>query len=320
MNMILKTFKKITLGILTFLFTSILLLIVLTWESDRSVEDLKVRWGQNPSTFITWNGMDIHLRDEGPKSDPIPIVLIHGGGSSLHTWDVWAEELKSSRRVIRFDLPGFGLTGPAPDQDYSMKRYIEFLIAVLDRLQIKRAILIGNSFGGNVAWQTVLEQPERFQKLILLDSGGYKTESVSVPIAFRVARIPGFSVVLHNILPRKLVESSVKNTYGDPSKVTEEKVDRFFSLALRTGNRKALAQFQQKLVSESGIFENLIVELRLPTLILWGKKDRLQPPINAEKFHKDIAGSKLVIFENLGHTPQEEDPKATLKVVQEFIR
>ncbi|PJZ58263.1 alpha/beta fold hydrolase [Leptospira barantonii] len=318
--MLFRRIKQISFGILISLLSVFFLFIVLTWESDRSVDDLKERWASPPSTFITFKELNVHLRDEGPKSDPTPIVLIHGGGSSLHTWDAWTTELKSSRRVIRFDLPGFGLTGPAPDQDYSMKRYTEFLIALLDQLQIKRAILVGNSFGGNVAWRTVLEQPERFQKLILLDSGGYKTESVSVPIAFRIARIPILSNLLQNILPRKLVESSVKNTYGDPSKVTEEKVDRFFSLALRSGNRKALAQFQQKLVSESGIFENRIGELRLPTLILWGKKDKLQPPINAEKFHKDIQGSKLIVFENLGHIPQEEDPKETLNAVLDFIR
>ncbi|PJZ42999.1 alpha/beta hydrolase [Leptospira kmetyi] len=318
--MFFQKIKKILLGILISFFSLFFIAIVFTWEGDRSVEDLKERWASPPSTFLTFKEMNIHLRDEGPKSDPVPIVLIHGGGSSLHTWDAWTTELKSSRRVIRFDLPGFGLTGPSPDQDYSMKRYTEFMIALLDRLEIKRAILVGNSFGGNVAWRTVLEQPERFQKLILLDSGGYKTESVSVPIAFRIARIPGLSNLLQNILPRRLVESSIKNTYGDPSKVTEALVDRFFFLALRTGNRKALGQFQQQLVSESGIFENRISELRLPTLILWGKKDKLQPPINAENFHRDIQGSKLVVFENLGHIPQEEDPKETLKAVVEFIR
>ncbi|TGM58494.1 alpha/beta fold hydrolase [Leptospira adleri] len=315
-----KLIKRILLGIFASLLSAILLLIVFTWESDKTVEELQTRWAQQPSVFIEVNGLKVHLRDEGPKDDPIPLVLIHGGASSLHTWDGWSEKLKASRRVIRFDLPGFGLTGPALDQDYSLQRYIEFVLAILDRLQIKRAILIGSSFGGNVAWRTALEQPKRFQKLILLDAGGYKIESLSVPIAFKIARIPVLNVLINNILPRKLVEASVKNTYGDPSRVTEEKVDRFFELALREGNRKALGQFQRKLISESGILENRIAELKIPALILWGKKDRLQPPINAEKFHRDIAGSRLVFFENLGHTPQEENPEETVPVVQEFIR
>lgn len=320
MEKYLKLIKRILLGIFASLLSAILLLIVFTWESDKTVEELQTRWAQKPSVFIEVNGLKVHLRDEGPKDDPIPLVLIHGGASSLHTWDGWSEKLKISRRVIRFDLPGFGLTGPALDQDYSLQRYIEFVLAILDRLQIKRAILIGSSFGGNVAWRTALEQPKRFHKLVLLDAGGYKIESLSVPIAFKIARIPVLNVLINNILPRKLVESSVKNTYGDPSRVTEEKIDRFFELALREGNRKALGQFQRKLISESGILENRISELKIPTLILWGKKDRLQPPINAEKFHRDIAGSRLVFFENLGHTPQEENPQETVSVVQEFIR
>ncbi len=316
----LKLIKKITLGIIASLLSVILLLIVFNWESDRTVQELQARWAQKPSTFIELNGLRVHLRDEGPKEDPIPLVLIHGGASSLHTWDGWSEELKTTRRVIRFDLPGFGLTGPALDQDYSIQKYIEFVLSILDRLKVKRAILIGNSFGGNIAWRTALEQPSRFQKLVLMDAGGYKLESLSVPIAFRIARIPVLNNLLNKILPRKLVESSVKNTYGNPSKVTEEKVDRFFELALREGNRKALGQFQRTLVSESGILEKRIPEIRIPTLILWGKKDRLQPPINAEKFHKDIVGSRLVFFEDLGHTPQEENPQETIKVVKEFIR
>ncbi|TGJ99750.1 alpha/beta hydrolase [Leptospira semungkisensis] len=312
-----KRLAKLTVGFLLFLLIVVAIYIGATWASDKPVSELQ-RWAAPPSTFIDVLGMKVHLRDEGPKTDPHPLVLIHGTASSLHTWDGWTENLRSSRRVIRFDMPAFGLTGPSPDHNYSMDRYAEFVMAVLDHLEIKRSIIAGNSLGGNIAWYTALKHPDRFEKLILVDSGGYKAVSLSVPIAFRIARIPILRNIANSILPRNIIASSLKNTYGDPSKVTEEQIDRYYDLALREGNRKALGErFQQM---KPGEMEDRIRELRIPTLILWGKLDRLVPPENAERFHKDIPGSKLVFFDTLGHIPEEEDPVHTVEVVKDFIK
>ena len=91
------------------------------------MDSLKARWAAPPSRFVTLQGMQVHVRDEGPRDDPTPIVLIHGTSASLHTWDGWVAALSPHRRVVRMDLPGFGLTGPAPDGDYSMARYTGFM-------------------------------------------------------------------------------------------------------------------------------------------------------------------------------------------------
>jgi pimeloyl-ACP methyl ester carboxylesterase len=95
--------------------------------------------------------MRVHVRDEGPREDPRPIVLLHGTSSSLHTWNGWAQALRSERRVIRFDLPGFGLTGPAPDGDYAIDHYVAFMRQMLDHYGIEHCVLVGNSFGGWIA-------------------------------------------------------------------------------------------------------------------------------------------------------------------------
>jgi triacylglycerol esterase/lipase EstA (alpha/beta hydrolase family) len=118
------------------------------WAPDRSVEALQACWAPPPSVFIPVMGMNVHLRDEGPRDDAMPIVLLHGTSSSLHTWDGWARALKEQRRVIRFDLPGFGLTGPSADNVYTIERYTRFVAAVLDHLGVQRCVLAGNSFGG----------------------------------------------------------------------------------------------------------------------------------------------------------------------------
>src|SRR6202522_99177 len=143
--------------------------VALNWAPDRPVAELKARWAQPPSVFVSLDGMDVHLRDEGPRDDPMPIVLIHGTSSNLHTWDGWAAGLEKTRRVVRMDLPGFGLTGPAPDGDYSPQRYSHFVIDLLDKLSINRVVLVGNSLGGSIAWLTAATRPDRVAKLILID-------------------------------------------------------------------------------------------------------------------------------------------------------
>ncbi len=309
----LKTIRNLLIFIVALLVIS----VIAVWAPDRPVEELTSRWAPPPSQFVAVDGMSVHLRDEGPRDDSEPIILLHGTGASLHTWDAWAQALNYKHRVIRVDLPGFGLTGPTTDGNYQMSAYTHFMRSLMDTLQIKRAVLAGNSFGGDVSWQTAVAYPDRVSRLILVDSSGYATTAASVPIAFKLAQMPVLSRLLGNILPRRVVESSVRNVYADPAKVTPELVDRYYDLALRAGNRKAItARFAQ---NKPGQNESAIKQVMVPTLIIWGALDRLITPDNAEKFHRDIAGSQLIVFEKLGHVGHEEDPVATVAAVQTFL-
>jgi pimeloyl-ACP methyl ester carboxylesterase len=313
-----RIFTRFLIGVALLLVLTIGTALILSWAPDRSVEDLSTRWAPPPSEFVRIGGMRVHLRDEGPRSGATPVVLLHGTSASLHTWDGWAESLRAERRVIRFDLPGFGLTGPTPDRVYRIERYVETVVALLDRLGVRRAILAGNSFGGQVAWQTALAHPQRVERLILVDAAGYPMAPQEVPIGFRIARTPWLAPLMRVVLPRGFIESSVRNVYGDPSKVTEELVDRYYELTLRAGNREALRErFAQ---AQAGPGAERIRELTLPTLILWGGQDRLIPPADGERFARDIAGSELVVFDDLGHVPHEEDPVRTLAAVQAFLQ
>ncbi|MBW7832420.1 MAG: alpha/beta hydrolase [Simplicispira suum] len=312
-----KTSLRIVLGLLALLALASAVLLAWAWAPDIAPADVEKRWAQAPSTFIEVQGLRVHLRDEGPPGDPTPIVLIHGTSASLHTWDGWTEELRKNRRVIRFDLPGFGLTGPNAADDYSMAVYVRLVLALLDQLGVQRFTMGGNSLGGEVAWATAHAAPQRVERLILVDAAGYAFESTSVPLAFRVAALPGLRAVMGHLLPPGMVENSVRNVYGDPSQVTPELVQRYSDLARRAGNRHALTV---RMAQRNTGREQDIRDLKLPTLILWGARDRLIPPVNGERFAQDIAGSQLVVFEGLGHVPQEEDPAATVAVVQQFLR
>lgn len=308
---------KVVLGFILALVTLMGLGVAASWAPDRPVESLKARWATPPSQFITVEGLSVHVRDEGPRDDPQPIVLLHGTAASLHTWDGWVEQLKAEHRVIRVDLPGFGLTGPSLDRIYTLPRYSQFMAALLDALKVQQVTLVGNSLGGAIAWKTAVDFPERVSRLVLVDAAGYPYQPQSVPIGFRIASNPDLAWIADHLLPRRAIESSVRNVYGNPDQVTPELVDRYFELTLREGNRQALRdRFAQ---TKGGELSRQIKRVSQPTLILWGGQDRLIPPHMAQQFVRDIQGAQIVTFDDLGHVPQEEDPVRTVGPLKIFL-
>ncbi|WP_228488367.1 alpha/beta fold hydrolase [Caenimonas koreensis] len=292
----------------------------MAWTPDRPLDELKARWAQAPSQFMDVNGLQVHLRDEGQRDDPSPIVLLHGTSASLHTWQGWVEALGTNRRVIRIDLPGFGLTGPSAANDYSAEAYVVFVRAAMDKLAVNRFVIGGNSLGGQVAWSVALAMPGRVDGLILVDASGFAPESFkavqTTPLGFRLAATPVLRFVSQYTLPRAVVERSLKDVYGDPSRVTPALVDLYEAMALRAGNRQALVRrIEQGYTGDVARLK----DIHVPTLILWGGKDRVVPPECAQRFARAIAGSQLVMFEELGHLPQEEDPVGTVGAVRRFL-
>ena len=294
--------------------------VMATWAPDRSVDQLRGRWAQAPSHFLEVHGLSVHVRDEGPRDDPVPLVLLHGTSASLHTWDGWVADLKGQRRVIRFDLPAFGLTGPNAQNNYTLEAYVHWVESMVDAMGVQNFVLVGNSLGGQIAWATAAAMPQRVRQLVLVDASGYPAEAQSIPIGFRIARLPGLRRLAEVVLPRGVIQASLRNVYGDPSKVTPELVDRYYELTLRAGNRRALAyrlDQQQQVDVVQGLAA--IRALNVPTLILWGGKDRLIPVENGHRFAADIPGAKLVVFDDLGHVPQEEDPQRTVQALRNFL-
>jgi pimeloyl-ACP methyl ester carboxylesterase len=289
---------------------------------DRPVETLVARWAQPPSEFIDLDGQLVHVRDEGPKGDAAPIVLLHGTSASLHTWDGWTKALRATHRVIRLDLPAFGLTGPFTGrfagQTYNGANYAAFVLAVLDRLGVQRFAVAGNSLGGEVAWRIAALAPQRVTQLVLVDAAGYPIDGRDIPLGWQIARLPVLGRLTEHFLPRPIVVQGLVAVYGDPSKITEPLVDRYVELTLREGNRAALVQRAQTWTPAEGVQK--VAGVTAPTLVLWGGRDRLIPPANAQRFAADIPGARVQVFDDLGHVPHEEDPARTVAAVQAFLR
>ena len=293
---------------------------------DRPVETLVARWAPPPSEFIDLNGQLVHYRDVGPRADPAPIVLLHGTSASLHTWEGWSKALRGQRRVISLDLPAFGLTGPfagdylarwAGQPLYTADHYARFVLDLLDRLGVQRFVVAGNSLGGDVAWHIAAAAPDRVAQLVLVDAAGYRFTPEDVPLGWRIARLPVLGRVTEHFLPRPFVLQGLRAVYGNPAKIDDALIDRYYELTLRAGNRAALVQRLQAWSPQEGVEK--VVGVSAPTLILWGGRDRLISPVLAQRFAADIPGSQLAVFDDLGHVPHEEDPLRTVAAVKAFL-
>ena len=314
MSLSIKALALKLLGALLFLSA---IAMWLSRAPDWPVQALVARWAPAPSQFIELDGQLVHLRDTGPRDDPEPLVLVHGSASSLHTWEGWTQRLSARRRIISFDLPGFGLSGPNADGRYSGERDARFVLALLERLQVPRFAIGGNSLGGEVAWRTALLAPQRVTRLILVNATGPEADTGAMGLGRLVARVPGLQHVFGTLLPRALVVASLRGVYGDAARVDAALVDRHYELLLREGNRQALVQRLRQ--RQPGKDAARLRELTLPTLILWGSRDRLLPLSVARQFQRDIAGSKLVLLDGLGHLPQEEDAARSVAPVAAFL-
>jgi pimeloyl-ACP methyl ester carboxylesterase len=295
-----------------------ILVFVLFGHADKSLDELKAKYTNAVSAFIKVDGMDVHYRDEGNATDSLPIVLLHGTGASLHTFEEWAAVFKKNKRVVRMDIPGFGLTGPFLNHNYSIEQYVNFIHHFLLARGITKCILGGNSLGGQIAYRFTIKHPQMVDKLILIDAAGYSLESKSVPIAFRLARMPFLNKAFTYVTPRFLVKQSVQNVYADKTKVTDKLVERYYDLTLRAGNRKAFVDRMTLAYDSSSI--PLIKDIKQRTLILWGEQDFLIPLKSAYRFQNDLPNDTLVILKNTGHVPMEENPKESLAVVLYFLK
>lgn len=306
-----RALKKTAYAIL-----AVLLLLVVGVASlvrfDIPPERLKAKYAAPPSKFLDVGGLAVHYRDEGQG---FPLVLLHGAASSLHTWEAWAQELSKDYRVIRLDLPGFGLTGPNSTKDYSMAWNVRFLATFLDKLNVPACYLAGNSYGGRIAWEFTYANPARVKKLILVDAGGYPVQGRKI-LAMRLARMPVIGWIAGHATPRFFVAMTIRQMYGDSRRVTDAVIDRYYDLILAAGNRETFGILMRAGAQDPSA---KLQALEVPTLILWGSEDRVIPVPFAERFHRDIRHSQLIVYQGAGHVPMEEIPGESSRDARTFL-
>ena len=296
-----------------FLLLLVLSISLYLYSPDISVSELKKTYANQHSQFIEIDGMNVHYRDEGEGQT---IVLLHGTGASLHTWDEWTNELKKTFRVIRLDLPAYGLTGPHPEKKYSLSDYSSFLNSFVESLDIDNFILSGNSLGGAIAWYYASEYPNKVELLSLLDPGGLYNKEKQSPLVFRLARAPGINKILRYVTPRFFIKNTLKEVYFDKTKLTDKKIDTYRDLILRENNRES---FINRSNSEPVDYTIRLKLITCPTQIIWGNEDEWIPVENAKFFSKSIQNTRVDIMQETGHLPMEERPYESLELLLNFI-
>ena len=288
---------------------------------DTDAAGMQRKYGGPKPTFAeTSDGMLVHYRDQGCRNCPA-IILLHGSNASLHTFEPLVDILKDRYRLISYDQPGHGLTGPHPRDDYSAQGMFDAIEAVVDATGVERFTIAGNSMGGWVAWRYVLEQPQNITSLILMDaSGAPPSPDAEKPKLYLGARIVQYSAgrfLVQHITPRSIIRKSILDTVADEAFVTEEMVDRYWELLRYPGNRRATALLA--IADREPGYAQQLTGVAVPTLILWGEEDRVIPPHNANTFHEMIPGAKLQILDGVGHLPMEEAPARTAVAIETFL-
>ena len=314
--------KRFLWGIAGLVIAALVVIAIAAVRFDIPKDELVAKYAQPPSRFIQLpDGADAHVRVQGNKAGPV-LVLLHGSNASLQTWEPWARELGDSYRIVTMDLPGHGLTGAVPGDDYSRRAMADFVDEVMVKLGIDNFAMGGNSMGGAVAAQYTLDHPDKVSALILVDSGGIPrkhSDAEKAPLAFELARSPLGRWIMRWVTPRALIEQGVKSVFADPSKVPPEMVDRYYDLTLYDGNRRATAlRFANFDPSDDSLAIRL-QDIEVPVLILWGEQDHLIPVNVAQAFKMRIPQAKVVTYPDAGHVPMEEVPTKSAADVRDFM-
>lgn len=277
--------------------------------------DLIQKYTTRDSRFLVFDDTLIHYREEGDR-EAFPLLLLHGAFSSLHTYNGWVKELKKDFRIIRIDMPGFGLTGPNQRGEvHGMVMYKRCVLTILDRLKIEKCHIAGSSLGGWVSWEFAADYPERVGKVILIGAAGF-LEQKNIPLPFKMARTPFASKVARFAVTRKMLEQFIYQVYFDKNKVSEALIDRYYDLFTQEGNLKVFFEMANAKVQEA---TDKLREITAETLLMWGKHDSWIPVENVYRFHRRLQHSSILIYEDCGHLPMEELPRQSAADVREFL-
>ncbi|MBO6768093.1 MAG: alpha/beta hydrolase [Erythrobacter sp.] len=285
---------------------------------DTDPAEMQAKYGAAPSRMLAIDGdRRVHVRDEGPRDAPV-IMLLHGSNADLHTWQHWADALKSDYRVVRYDQRGHGLTGPVADGNYALDGFIEDIDAVADALDIERFTLAGNSMGGAIAMGYAIENPDRLDGLVLVDASGAPIEREGGGnLAFTLAGVPVIGDAMSQLLPRSLIERSLSQSVSNQSIVTPEAVDRYWELARYPGNRTAT---RQRFATPREAFSaEQVAAVEVPTLVMWGEEDSLIPYAAAGWYMDHLPNATLASYPGIGHIPMEEAPERSVADLQAWL-
>ncbi len=289
-------------------------LFLWAWAPDRDRTALDAKYAHDATEYRTVAAATLRVRDTGPVGAPA-VILLHGFGSSLETWEPWADALSLEFRVVRFDFPGAGLSGRDPTEDYGDARSVELIQSLMSQLGLVRAALVGNSLGGRIAWRFAAQFPASVSKLVLISPDGFASPGFDYGTA---PKVPGVLKLMKYFLPKAMLRANLAAAYGDRARLGNALVDRYYDLLLASGNREAMIARMQQTVLEDPA--PTLSRIQTPALLMWGQRDSMIPFKNAADYLRCLPHAELVSFPTLGHVPHEEAPTESLEPLLRFLR
>jgi pimeloyl-ACP methyl ester carboxylesterase len=272
------------------------------------------------SKFIEVNGIKVHYKTYGQGESTF--ILLHGFGASLFSWHEVTAPLSKYGTVIAYDRPAFGLTERPMtwkgENPYSQQAQVELVIGLMDKLNVKKAILVGNSAGGTISMLAALQYPERVQALILVDPAVYA--GGGAPAWVRpILKTPQMNRI-GPLFARQLQAQGVefiKTAWHDPSRITPETLDGY-QKPLRVDNWDKALWFLTVASQESTLTQRLN-ELTLPVLVITGDDDRIVPTGQSIRLADELPNAILNVIPQSGHLSHEEHPDLFMQAVTEFL-
>lgn len=291
-------------------------------RDDIPYEQLEAVYANADSRYLAFDdGMRVHFRDVGPRDAPA-IVLVHGFSASLHTWEPWVANLKRDYRVISLDLPGHGLSRCIDNDAIGPSQFIDTINRVTAALEVDRFTLAGNSMGGAAAWNYALAHPGRLDGLVLVDAAGWPRAEESAeerPVIFRLLEVDFARRVMKDLDMSSLIRSGLEDSFGDPSFVTDEMVERYATLSRAPCHREALLQLVSGRGERREATPELLAGITTPTLVMHGELDKVIPAVHGEQFAAAIPGAQLMLYPGVGHLPQEEIAELSASDLRAFL-
>ena len=286
----------------------------LAWTPDKTEQVLLQTYSRPGTARVMVQQQPVFVQDSGPRDAPV-MLLLHGFGSSLQTWDGWAPALDPNLRVLRIDIPGFGLSGPAVNQDYSDAADVARVIALLDQLGVQQVIIAGHSMGGRIAWNLAAAHPERVSQLVLLAPDGFPDPNAKSDKTYDVS--PWLGLMKYSLPQWALRMGGVAPAFADDSHLTPPMMQRYHDMMLAPGVRTALLERMRQTRNSDPLAR--LQSIQVPVLLLWGEKDAFIPVSNAQDYLKAMPQAKLVTLPGVGHVLHEETPQASVQAVLDFL-
>jgi len=262
--------------------------------------------------FVEVDGVVLRVREAGSGQAPA-VVLLHGFGSSLDTWHSVVPKLAMSHRVIAIDLKGFGRSARPPG-DYSPSAQAALVLGVMDALKVPRATIVGHSWGGSVALSLARMARDRVQRVAIY--GGFVFDE-QVPPYLRWGQVDGLGDLVFAMSFRERPDERLARAFYDPDRLEERYVERVIEDLERPGTIAA------SLAAVEGMdFAGLVAalpEVTQPALLLWGREDRVSPPVYGERLASLLPRARLIVYPRCGHFPHVEALEASTQALLTFL-